>query len=277
MLNVRQITIIILLLMVFASFGLAQAKFTNEMKKIIEENTPKALPQSPIATKPKSDATDENLKGKVKNIVEETQSFSEFNALKKRKFSIITDFNKNSNYLKRIYFSSNNPTFIIVYGYIDGERVSNSKAFYGFRKTPQISIVNKNTKPDLRYDLKYEYKYINDKLAEMQIFLNTGEKGMSYIYNYNGNQMENLIYGYDGKLNQKYITVFDDKNYEIEWSKIAIINISFDKDMKYRIKNELFDKQGNWTKRTFSKVEIENGKEIYKPSKREYRTIKYYP
>jgi hypothetical protein len=103
-------------------------------------------------------------------------------------------------------------------------------------------------------------------LSKMQIYLSTGERGMSYAYNYMGNRMEKLVYDSDGKLNQKYITVFNPKGDEVEWHAIAVINLPR-ADRRYLIKTETFDKEGNWTKRTFLKASTETGNETYVPER----------
>ncbi len=277
----KQFTIIVLILLVFSIFTNAQTKFSAEIAKRIENATPKPLPQLSVASKPKSDAQDKNFKGNVETVIEEYEDLSGTSSYQGRHFRSITDFNETGNYVKAVYFSSNgNPYEVAVYGYIDGARVSDYQTIYEgsgifSAANPQSEKDRQKPKPDPRYKYKYEYKYVAGKLAEMQMFYSSGEKGMRYVYNHTGNRLEKLAYDDKDKLNQKYITVFDGKGYEIEWYKIAVINLPAP-DKKHIIKNESFDKQGNWTKRTFSKLEVENGKEIYKPGWAEYRIITYY-
>jgi hypothetical protein len=47
-------------------------------------------------------------------------------------------------------------------------------------------------------------------------------------------------------------------------------------DSKYSIKYDSFDEKRNWTRKTTSKLVVENGKQIYKPINIKYRTITYY-
>ena len=63
-----------------------------------------------------------------------------------------------------------------------------------------------------------------------------------------GNQVEELAYSSNGKLNQKYITVYDSNGREVEWHNIAVINLPRP-DRKYKIITDSFDQLGNWTKR----------------------------
>jgi len=279
----KQIGVIILLLSLLSSFTFAQTKLSAEILKRVEDATPKSLPQTPVAPKLKSDAEDENLKGKVKSIIEETERIDDIGRPYNRRFSIIYEFNEKGNDLKQIYFDSQGrPYSITVFGYIDGMRVSKSGDIIYEDDGPTIQIAKPKSKdaaktePDLRYRLRFEYKYVDGKLAEMQLYDNTGLKWLRHVYTYSENQMERLVYTENGELNQKYITLFDKKNNEIEWNVFDIRQPKIYGDNKYSIKYLSFDKKGNWTKRTYSELTTENGKQIYKPAWHRYRTITYY-
>ncbi len=224
----KQIGVIILLLSLLSSFTFAQTKLSAKVLKKIADATPKSLPQTPVAPKLTSDAQDENLRGKVKMVVEERENFTEIEIYKGRHFSGISEFDEGGSFIKEVYFdATGNPYEVIVYGYIDDFRAAkyqnigdtNTVISLG---TSQTETVVKKNKPDPRYDYKYEYKFTGRKLAEMQMIYNTGEKGMRYVYNYTGNQMEELVYTDKGKLNQQYLTVFDVKGYEIEWTNFIL-------------------------------------------------------
>lgn len=276
----KNITIFIFLLLSLSTLAAGQVELSPQIKKRIADATPKPLPQSPVAPKLKSDAEDENLVGKIKTVAKESQDLSGTWSYQGRHFDSITDFDENGNRVKAVYFSSNgNPYEVSVFGYVDGARASYYNTVSEGNDMDTGATLNEVTKekhaPDPRYSYKYEYKYVGGKLAEMQMYLNTGEKGMRYVYNYTGNQMEELAYGYNGKLNQKYITVFDQKNNEVERHNIAVINLPRP-DRNHLIKIEMSDEQGNWTKRTFLKITTENGKPTYEPAWVEYRAITYY-
>ena len=89
--------------------------------------------------------------------------------------------------------------------------------------------------------------------------------------------MEKLVYTEDGKLNQKYLSIFDSKGNEIEWTYFDTHQPKAYGDSKYAVKYESFDKSGNWTKKTMSLTASENGRQVQKISSIEYRTITYYP
>jgi hypothetical protein len=100
---------------------------------------------------------------------------------------------------------------------------------------------------------------------------------MTYVYNYKGNQVEELVYDENGKLNQKYLSILDDKGNEIENFHFDAFGNPNEIKSKYKIKYDSFDEKGNWTKKTTSKLVVENGKEVYKPLYVDYQTITYYP
>ena len=180
----KQITIIGLLSLILSVFTNTQTKLSAEILKKIEDNTPKALPQTPAVPKLKSDAQDDNLRGKVKTVIEELENLEGVYKKVGRRCSSIINFNKEGNYLREVDFSyTGELQFIEVYGYIDGARVSVSNFINSANTLRTTGAVNSNSeeekvndKPDTRYEHKYEYKYINGKLAEMQIFYNTGKK-----------------------------------------------------------------------------------------------------
>lgn len=269
-------------LAILDSFKLIDGKAI--IAKKIADATPKPLPQSPVAKKLKSDAEDDNLKGKVKTVVEEDEDLSGTWNTQGRHISSITDFNESGNRIKRMFYDSKALPFeITVYGYINGKRVSNYETIES-DDNPIISEVGvgedtkvQKRKPDPRYKFSFEYKYANGKLIEEKWIFSDGSPWLTYIYNYKGNQREDLVYDEDGKLNQKYIYVLDDKGNEVERTDFdAFKNPPVVKN-KYSYKYDSFDEKGNWTKRTIFELVIENGKQISKPSSVDYRTITYYP
>jgi hypothetical protein len=279
----KKVTILsFLLLLCLPILVSTQTKVTATVAKRIADATPKALPQLPITPKKRSDAEDQGLKGKVMSVVEEKENLPGTSRFQGRYFRSISDFDENGNRVKAVYFGDNgNPYEVSVFGYVDGSRVRSYKTIYedsgvftGGASTNDVP--KENPTPDPRYSYKYEYRYVDGKLAEVQTFFNAGEKGMRRVFEYTGNRVEELVYGYEGGLNQKYITVLDSKGNEVEWHVIAVINLPRP-DRKYRIKTDERDKKGNWTKRTFLRSTIDNGKETFLPEWIEFQTITYYP
>jgi hypothetical protein len=267
----------------FDSFNLiSQSKIDEEIRLKIEQSTPAPLPQEPIAKKEKSDAEDEGIKGKVKSVTTESEDLSGTWSIQGRHFNSIEDYNTIGNIIKRVSFDSKAKPFqVTVYGYIDGARVSSSEMINYDSDPPLMALRAAGTKEegkfDLRYDYKHEYKYVNGKLAENKWIRNNGVMWIRYVYNHKDNKVEKLVYSENGKLNQKYLSILDDKGNEVERTNFNVLGMDRDGDTKYSIKYDSFDEQGNWTKKTTSKLVTENGKQVYKLWNIYYRTITYYP
>lgn len=281
--NMKKIFTVILLLAMLSVFAFAQKTKPTDYSQKLKQATPKALPQMPAAAMQTSDAQNDNLRGKVKTITVEEESVDESGKLSERKMSALTDFDNQGRYLREVYFDSlGRPRSIYVYGFLDGARaslanfISYGDAYFEIGRTGDEKDKVK-PKPDPRYTYKYGFKYAGGKLADMQMYLNTGEKGMSYVYNYQGNQREYLAYDGNDDLNQKIIYILDGKGNEIEQRSYNIRVEPEIISVVYRYKYETFDKQGNWTKRRMSKVNTENGKETEELTAVEYRTLTYYP
>lgn len=284
MLRVQQLFVSSLLLTLFSVIGYGQKSAGKvDYAKKIEAATPKPLPQSPLSKKETTDAQDDNLKGKIKTLVGERIGLMGVEKPIGKRMSRLADFDEKGNYLREVYFEYRGiPYTVTAYGYIDGARASISNDIDDdYAGSVRLATGKEKkeikTKPDPRYKYKYEYKYSDGKLVEMQMIRNTGEKGMRYEYKFKGNQREYLAYMDDGELNQKYLYTFDDKGNDIEQIAFNVRQAKHIIESKIRYEYESFDNQGNWTKRTVSISETENGKEVYTPLAYEYRTLTYYP
>ncbi len=264
----------------FDSFKLiSQTEVDAELQKKFEAMKPSALPQEPVAARETTDAQDENLKGKVKKVVEDSEDLSGTWSVQGRKPSSVTYFNEKGNYIERdSYDYKGNPFEITVYGYIDGKRVSNSKTTsYEYDPPPMMIPKSKTEEPvkkaDPRYEYSFEHKYKDGKLIEEQMVYSNGKKGLRYVSNYNGNQVEKLVYDEKDKLNQKYLYTLDKDGNEIEGISYEVFKIY--PERKYRHAYE-FDEKGNWIKQITSTETTENGVTSFKPSSVSYRTITYF-
>jgi hypothetical protein len=260
-----------------------QEKIDSDLKKILEASTPAALPQEPVAKKERSDAEDENIKGKVKKVTEEDEDLSGTWSLQGRNLSSIEEYNEKGNRVERIPYddTTGHPFEVTVYGYIDGARVSKYQNIENESDPPPLTVITTPrygaSKPsDNRYSYRYEYKYAGGRLVEMQMFHNNGRTGMRYTYSYANDQMEELVYDEEGKLNQKYVYKLDEKGNFVERSDVDVFPSKSRGDRKYKISYESFDDQGNWTKKITSKLVEEGGSNIYKPWYISYRELEYY-
>lgn len=264
----------------FDSFTMISATDANsDIAKRVLDSTPEPLPQEPVAAKEKSDAEDEGLKGSVKTVTEESEDLSGSWSTQGRHLSSVEEYNEKGNRTKRIAYDSNAKPFqITVYGYLEGARVSKS-ASIRYDEDPPLMALPPSPKPpaprDTRYGYKYGYKYVGGRLSEKQLILNNGVNGMRYVYNYDGNTLEQLVYDEKGKLNMKWLSKLDDKGNEIETIYLDVLKIhGFDET--YSITYDAFDGNGNWTKKTTSKMVTEDGMQVYKPWYVTYRTITFH-
>ena len=262
----------------FDSFALIdRADINSDIQKRLEQATPAALPQTPVAARETSDAVDRNLRGPVKTVREETSDVTG-TTTEDRRLRSVTDYNESGNFVKEIdYDSDERPWMVNVYGYIDGSRVLRSGYISYENDPPPVAASPRSAAPkprDTRYDLKYLYTYKNGKLVEIQLIRNDGTPSTKTIYKYNGSEVETTVFSEDGKLNQKYVYKLDEKGNHVEEFDADVLN--FYGDRKTSISYDEFDDHGNWTKATKTLVTIKDGKEIRKSTWITYRTITYY-
>lgn len=280
MLSLKKILIFTLFLAVFSIFAEAQKKPKVDFAKKIDEATPALLPQSPVADKLKSDADDNNLKGRVKSLIEEVQ----YAGKKTRERTDEDYYDEKGNYIKTISFSDGYPTSVAVWGYIDGNRVLKSADINyakGERPISNDIIMSLEDNPenstaarDSRYSTKYEYKYNqNGQLSEELTYSNRSQLLFRHVYNYKGNQREKLDYGRDGSLWSQSVEILDKNGNVIEQYSLD----EHDKPVDRETYIYEFDSQGNWIVQKAFNKEIVRGKTVLKPWFTAYRIITYYP
>jgi len=258
---------------------LNEADVATRLAQETANTEPSPLPQQPVARRLASDADDEGLHGRVKTVLTESQDLSGTWSVQTRKRNSLENYNEQGNLTRReSYDYKGNLSDITVYGYIDGSRVSYSKTIqHEYNPPPMIVSVPPGIvtrKSDSRYHYKFAFKYDDKKrLTEKTWFHSNGELWLRYVYKYTGNQREELVYSADGSLNQRYVSILDDKGNEMEET------IFETRDGSIRLKQSYayeFDSNGNWTKRTSSKLVPKDGKPTYVPDSVYYRTITYY-
>ena len=242
--------------------------------------TPAPLPQTPAAPKTRSDAGDENLKGRVRTVMRESEALTGGSA--DRRTETVTEFDESGNRTKHTFYDEKSrPRSVAVYGYLDGRRVSLS-AIVNFNDNPAfqgpLSVMRPPSAkaPDPRYTMAYEYRYADGRLVEEKWIRNDGSPWLTYVYQYRGDRVEESVYTGDGKLNQKYLSVLDAAGREIERTTFNALGVPGRRDVRSVIKYEAFDAQGNWTKRTLTTAAGPNGEARDENVRAEYRTITYY-
>ena len=239
---------------------------------------PSPLPQTPAVQRAGTDATDEGLRGNVRTLLTESQDLSGTWAVQGRKRNSFDTYNEQGNKLRTEFYDyTGNLARIIVYGFIDGSRVAASKTIEREYNPPPVAVTvapgSAVKKSDARYENKFQFKYDDKKrLTEKTWLQSNGDVWLRYVYKYDGNQMESLVYSKDGSLNQRYLYTLDDKGNHVEQT-IFELNGSIRAKESYVYE---FDSKGNWTKRTTSRTVMKDGRQQLEPYSVHFRTITYY-
>jgi hypothetical protein len=236
-----------------------------ETLKKLEAQKPPFLPQEPLVAKERSDAEDEGLKGKVKQITDEREETLKGYNISVKTLARVDYFDQKGNFVQRNFFDALGiPYLIVMYGFIDGKRVSKSKYIEWEGDTSPLLAAPKTKtdeplkKADSRYQFSFEYKYIDGKLDEERAISSTGELAKRYVYKRTNNQVEHLVYTKDGELEQRSLFTLDKDGNKIEVIFFGLKNYDIYGDAKYRYTYE-FDNQGNWIKRTETRERTKNG------------------
>ena len=259
---------------------LTDAEVAAATSQEVSKAEPSPLPQTPVAPRAGSDAADEGLHGRVKSVLTESQDLSGTSSVQTRKRNSLDTYNEQGNLLRtELYDYKGNLSEVIVFGYIDGGRVSAFRSIsHGYDPPPGVAIGpppgGKDKKSDSRYQYRYDFKYDDKKrLIEKTYFQNNGDVWLRYVYKYTGNQREKLVYAADGSLNQRYLQILDEKGNEVEGTIFKTRDGSVDVKQSFAYE---FDSHGNWIKRTSSEIVTKDGREERKPRRVYYRTITYY-
>lgn len=282
MLKTKQIFISLSLLVILSIFGYAQKSPKVDFAKKIQEATPPALPQEPIAQKLKSDAQDRNLKGKIKSVIEYTQESGK----PTREIYSEEYYNDNGSLVKEVVYDNGYPSDVIVWGYIDGNRVNTSNFInYTEKERPpsdrmvitvsaEDNVMNPDTPKDGRYKIKHTYKYNEqEQLIEDWQYQSNGEVWSHKVYEYKENQRKELNYDQRGAEMSQTIEILDKDGNVIEEKFVNAKGKIEDGN----INTYESDSQGNWIgQKTYEQKKVK-GKMVKKLLWTSSRTITYYP
>jgi hypothetical protein len=175
------------------------------------------------------------------------------------------------------YDYQGNPWQIVIYGYIDGKRVT-SLGYITYDYDPPPAAARPGSGPklpaDTRYAYSYEYTYDDrGRLTEKLTYANTGKLSGKVTYAYDGDKRERTSSNGDGKNVSKAFEVYDSKNNMIQ---VTYPGTNSYGDSEYTFKYEKFDSHGNWTRRIQSGKDGQFGGGQKDFRKVETRIIKYY-
>ncbi len=239
------------------------------------------LSLSVLAQKQKTDRETDGLKGLIKSVFTERADLKKTSGKSvesKRKSESEYTYDKIGNRLtwKSYDYLSGTLFDSVIYSRIDGHKVSIYKEIENPSKITAMSAPSdKPQKPfDTRYNYKFKYKYDSDgNVSEEAWIQSNGDLWLRYVYNFKGNQREELVYSADSSLNQKYLYTLDDKGNEIEM--LAYDTETNKLEGKETYKYLEFDAKGNWTKRITSEGDDET-KFVVKPREFLYRKLTYF-
>lgn len=258
---------------------LSEEEVANARKELAAKAQPAQLPQEPVAPRAGSDAQDDGLRGRVKTVFTESQDLSGTWSVQTRKPNSLEHYNEHGNLTKEeLYDYKGNLSDITSYGYLDGARVSDFETIRHEYNPPPMIVGpppgEAKPKHDPRYSYKFTFKYDDKKrLTEKTWLHNNGKLWLRYVYNYSGDQREDLVYSADGSLNQRSLVILDEKGNEVEETIFETRDGSVRSKLSYAYE---FDSHGNWTKRTTSKWVTKEGRSSSEPQAIHYRTITYY-
>lgn len=253
--------------------------------KKIADATPEPLPQSPTDGRAQTDARNENLKGKVKSVVE--HSLDNRDAKPVRKLYKQDYYNESGNVVTSVDYDEGYPSTVTVFGYVDGMRVSRSgDVVYapGEKPAPKYMMItarvednlrNPGAPKDTRYSIRHIYKYDSrDRLIEKQTLANNGEMVSRKTYTFEGDdRKEERDYGFDGNEWSRTLEILDSNGNVVE------LRMYDDKEKvsDIQVNTYVFDSQGNWIVQKTVEKKTVRGKTVMKPLWTSYRSITYYP
>ena len=258
----------------------------RRVKKIL----PKIVSDGKIVKRSTTDVYENDLKGPVREILEEEQDLTGTWSKTGKHSSSLIAFDKNGNLtIKILYDYLGNPDTVIAYGFIDSFRVSKSAEIDTDKDSnvapPLMTFPPPNAasqidsqaskKDDPRYSVKYEYKY-DDKgrLSEIVTFNNKGEKGRRTVFEYGEQKRTEKWIEINGDISSSTVEYFD-KNGLLLKEVFEHLNGDYP-DSIYNYTYQIFDKSGNWTKRTIDGREWSTPKISKRQNYIELRTIRYY-
>ncbi len=248
MVNLRSISCLLGLLLLMSSVSMGQRLKPAEAKERIKQATPTSLPQIPKVAKAQSDAKDQRLRGRVKNVVSGTEESTD----KSVTLTSEEEFDNSGSLVSRISFDyQGNPWRVMVFGYIDNKRVAKDAVItYDYDPPPMAAAPGSRTSTvpvETRYSYSYEYVYdTGGNLTEKTLYSNSGQLISRDVFSASEVGTERKSFNRDGKLTSQAIEKFDSAGNLVESSYPASNGYGAGVS---QYTYEKFDPKGNWTRR----------------------------
>ena len=235
-------------------------------------------------TSPMTDVAADGLKGKVKQVINETEYLPEhLENLKKRygstmesgrRLSYITSYDEKGDRTQREFYSDGKLSSKYIYGYLEEKRISKEEYYsnMGLSALPGTAPVKPR---DDRFSFKFLYQYDErgNRIEEVWVG-NTGDIWIkdTIAYDQAGRIVE-AVRRFEGKDKISSVTRFeyDDRGRLKQ-------EVYFDGNGKESEKHYAFeyDAAGNWIKCTVSKQTTYNPEGVFEPFLVTYRKITYF-
>lgn len=195
-----------------------------------------------FAQKQQLDREVKNLKGNVKSVESASSPIdkSSGRAEARRVRTGREEFDPAGNLTVETQYDQFGEVLVVVtHSFLDGERVVKEE-LKGGRGSG--------------YAVKLKYKYDSDgKRIESTHVLSDGSTPTRLVYNFNGNEREELQYSAGGSLAYKYVHKLDDKGNEVETVTTRYVGVRDPVNVTTTYKYVEFDSHGNWTRRQESR------------------------
>lgn len=249
------------------------------------------LPQYSSSTRPKSDAEDMNLKGRVKQVLTESEYVYDGVLSDIRNSDEIKEFDRRGYLTREVRFESESPMSMTSFGHAN-ETLTSKKVIMGqFPNGRTIGLSPMRTGMQITRETRFTYR-ADGQLSEIKISEN-GELIQRSILSYSQNKRETETWEYfqllgaRGESRVKLSETLDASGNPIEvtesrYQKAPNHNVTNGATYEQKVSEEKsaytyeFDSQGNWKKRIRFLLTSEKGKAIRLPHLVTYRTITYY-
>ncbi len=291
-------------LKVMATFRLLSPKdMEPRLAELEEELTPEPLPQAPAQSRPTTDAQDAALKGRIKTVVTESESYVDGSLYGVRELLSVENYDEHGNLFKTVDYRDSLPRRVRLFGSYKGER-----AFREIRKVWRwVNYRDKNDSRDREVITEpriFTIKYKHDpagQLVEKRVHREGGNEVQLENYNL---KAKTVTRQYDREWatvrrarsigrNQKVVSTLDASGNSIEDAYKVLGATSYEPTYQsfypgnfissdrwyqhYRTEKErheyIFDDRGNWIQR--KTVALTKDKQTV-PTEVTYRKIIYY-
>jgi YD repeat-containing protein len=257
----------------------------DELMAAKVEEAAQPLPQVPPADKPKSDAEDNSLKGKVKSVLTDG-----FDVKQNRRWRAGEQhYDERGNLLKEIDFYDGYPSSVTMWGYIDGRRASKAvkiefeddqdqpyeHTYLRNRLSESEEEKDPGIRKDTRFTNRYEYKYdALGRMTERRVYRNSGKLEILSVFEYKDNRIAMISFDDESKKTPVDVVVgeTDAAGNMISFAALDGAGIPH----YYTTYTYEFDPRGNWVVKRSFKPDTVDDKDVTVLKNIEYRTIAYY-